>query len=72
MLGKYKWRHDQVLRILAEVGKKVLDELNKLPIKKSPLQPISFVAAGTVLSKLKLRKPSQFAGLVQSATDWIF
>ena len=72
MLGKYKWRHDQVLGVLAEVVKKVVDEVNKLPIKKSPPQPISIVAAGTVISQLKLRQPSQYAGLLQSAGNGIF
>ena len=40
--------------------------------QKSPPLPMTFVAAGTVISKLKLRKPSLYAWLLQSARDWIF
>ena len=30
------------------------------------------MTVGILNSKLKLRKPSQYAGLLQSARDWIF
>ena len=71
-LGKCKWGHDQILRVQAEVVRKVVDELNQLPIKKSPPHPINFVMAGAVTSKQKSRDPSQYAGLQQSARVWKF
>ena len=70
MLGKNKWRHE-VLRVLAEVIRKVVDKVKEFPIKKSPPQPITFVTAGLVISKLKLRKPSQHASCY-NLLDWIF
>ena len=54
--------------MLAEVIRKVVDEVNKLPIQNPPPQPITFVAGGTVTAKQKSRK---YAGLLQSTRDWI-
>ena len=47
-------------RVLTEVARKVVDEVNKLPIKASPPQYINYVATGTVTPKPRSRKPSEY------------
>ena len=62
--GRYRWRHDQVLRVVADV---VSEAIKKSKNLKPPQQQIHFIKAG---EKSKLQKKSP-GGLLATARDWI-
>ena len=59
--GRYRWRHDQVLREVADI----LEKERKKPRAK-PRRHINFVPAGTVKEVPKGRQPS----ILDSTNDW--
>ncbi|KAI8506911.1 hypothetical protein Bbelb_153500 [Branchiostoma belcheri] len=61
--GRYRWRHDQVLRVLAaSFCKAIQSSKSQMPPKKS----ITFVRAGESAK----RKPTSAGGLLATARDW--
>lgn len=63
--GRYTWRHDQVLRELAECVEKKRKEANKSPKEKE--RGIQFVKAGEKRKRTEAREESSF---MDGATDW--
>jgi hypothetical protein len=63
--GRYKWRHDKILREIAAIIDR--ERLKKRPLKDRNIQYIHFVKSGTVAPSSGNFKQ---AGLLGSAKDW--
>ena len=62
--GRYRWRHDQVLKVIANEVTKAMRASNHQPGKK--LKQINFVKAGEKIQ----RKRREKTNLLSSADDW--
>ena len=62
--GRYRWRHDQALKVIANEVTKAMRASNHQPGKK--LKQINFVKAGEKIQ----RKRSEKTNLLSSADDW--
>ena len=65
--GRYKWRHDEVLREVAAVVDVRRRTNNALP-KERKEAPIKFVRQGEKVSKTEQRAPSSY---LDGASDWV-
>ena len=65
--GRYKWRHDEVLREVAAVVDVRRRTNNALP-KERKEAPIKFVRQGEKISKTEQRAPSSY---LDGASDWV-
>ncbi|XP_053339380.1 uncharacterized protein LOC128510861, partial [Clarias gariepinus] len=61
--GRYRWRHDQVLRALADI---VSTAITNCKYQHTSKQSITFVRAGQKLQQ----RPSPPGGLLNTAQDW--
>ncbi|TWW62302.1 hypothetical protein D4764_04G0009490, partial [Takifugu flavidus] len=61
--GRYRWRHGQVLRTLADT---VSAAINNCKYQNTPKQSITFVRAGEKAQQ----QPSSFGALLTTAWDW--
>ncbi|XP_026079824.1 uncharacterized protein LOC113057031 [Carassius auratus] len=62
--GRYRWRHDQVLKALADSIYTAI-QLSKTQV--APKQTITFIRAG---QKEQFHRPSSTVGLLSTARDW--
>ena len=77
--NRYKWRHNCVLRTLAEAIKAKLTWVNSLPPVPNAadplLRPVTFVKAGAAPSTLRAAsdkvRSDRHLGLLADARDWI-
>jgi len=78
--NRYKWRHNCVLRTLAEAIMQKLSSVNKLPMDLESVQslqrPVAFVKAGSApgearAAKERSRRHGVHLGLLAEARNWI-
>lgn len=60
--GRYRWRHDQILRVIADIVHNAIQTNKKIPVKSA----IRFIKAGTKPSKTKKPRPN----ILSPASDW--
>ena len=67
--NRYKWRHNCVLRTLAEAIREKLAYVNTLPDDAKAVSSIAFVKAGSSMTNKQAERHRQL-GLLASARDW--